>query len=660
MSLAEGSKLGPYEIIALIGAGGMGEVYRAQDTRLHRAVAIKVLPQDKLADDDRKRRFLQEARAASALSHPNIVAVHDISSDSGLDFMVMEYVRGVTLRERLQSGALPFEDVARHGAQIASALEAAHAAGIVHRDIKPANLMITPEGQIKVLDFGLAKLAQPASADSQAETRTMLESTPGMILGTVNYMSPEQIRAEKLDPRTDIFSLGSVLYEAATGRLPFRGASVLATMLAIAKEEPPAPSSVNRKLPAEFDRLLGRALAKDRNDRYASAREMRDALQALEPGASVAAAAAANSRSGKKQWLLVAGLAVLAAGAGGSYFWQSRAPQGHVPNPEALELYRQGRRHIQEFTEQSFNQSIVDFQNAVKLDPDYAAAWAGLADAYAYQAAFELKAPVEVMPLAEKNATKALERDGRTAEAYTSLGVVALTYDWDWPLAEQRFRKSLALNPNDAFTQHFLGHYYETTGRWQDAVKQMQLALNMEKLSPMYGEDLAMDLVTNRRFEEAAVLIVPIAERNPRDPFALNVQALALEALGKKEQALAAADLSRKLPGMFGGAASLGGIYSRLGRSADARQILKQLLDAKSQGHFVAALEIAGVYFALGEKEKGMESLRESVKERDFNLALLIVDPVFDPVRRDPEFAALMNEIHLPPGAWRDPPRFGK
>lgn len=658
MPLSVGDKLGPYEILAPLGVGGMGEVYRARDTRLHRDVAVKILPHDKLADADRKRRFLQEARAASALMHPNIVVLHDISRENQMDFLVMEYVQGKTLKELVKSGALPAGEVIRYGTQIASALVAAHAAGIVHRDIKPANIMITPEGQIKVLDFGLAKLTQVVGGEAQSDTLTMLETTPGVIAGTVAYMSPEQTRAESLDGRTDIFSLGSVLYEAATGRLPFQGPSTLAMMHAIAAEEPPPPSAVKRSLPPEFDLVIERALAKDRNNRYGSAKEMMGELQDMElrPPARVAA----RGERGKKGWLAAAAVlvAVLAAGL---YLWQSLS-RGHVPNPEALTLYRQGRSHIQEFTEQSFNQSVVDFQTAIKLDPDYAAAYAGLADAYSYQASFELKAPAEVMPLAEKNATRALELDSNTAEAYTSLGVVALDYDWDWPRAEQRFRKSLALNPKDAFTQHFLAHYYEAMGRWPEAAKQFQTAADLERLSPMFGEDLANDLFYNGRYEESARAIGPIVGRVLDDPFALNVQALALEALGKAEESVAAADGSRKLPGMFSNAASLSGIYCRLGRAADARQILKQMLDAKSQGRFVAALEFAGTYFTLGEKDRGMEALREAVKERDFNLVLLIADPAFDSVRADPKFAALMNEVQLPPAAWRDPPRlkFGK
>jgi tRNA A-37 threonylcarbamoyl transferase component Bud32/tetratricopeptide (TPR) repeat protein len=651
-----GERLGPYEILAQIGAGGMGEVYRARDTRLQRTVAIKVLPRDKLSDAVRKRRFLQEARAASALMHPNIVVLHDISSDAGMDFLVMEYVRGDNLKERIKAGASPFGDVARWGAQIASALAAAHAAGIVHRDIKPANIMITPESAVKVLDFGLAKLTQPPGESE--ETQTVLGDTvPGMVMGTVAYMSPEQTRGEPLEGRSDIFSLGSVLYEAATGKAPFAGPSTLAVMHEIATANPVLPSHVNRNLPPEFDRVIERALAKNKNERYSSAKEMMEALQTLE---SRPAPVVQPRREHKLNWRLAAAVSVvlLVAAAAANYRWG--ISKRHSPDPQAYELYLRGRRDIQEFTEHGFKQAVVDFQNAISRDPEYAAAYAGLADAYSYLAAFEIERPKDVMPLAESNAAKAIEKDPATPEAYTSLGIVALTYDSDFPLAEQRFQRAIKLNPRDAFTQHFLGHYYESMGKWTEALKQMQLAHDMDKLSPMYGEDLAWDLMMIRRNEDAIRQLRETVRLAPEDPFARSLLATVLEASGNTSESLEQAQQTAKLPGMFGNAGNLGGVFCRLHRDDLARDLLKQLEAAERAGTYVAPLEIAMIHFALGDKTKGLARLKEAVDEHSFNIALFLPDPAFDAVREDPEFAALMNRMKLPPAAWRGAPRYSK
>jgi serine/threonine protein kinase/tetratricopeptide (TPR) repeat protein len=290
--LASATHLGPYRIEAPLGAGGMGQVYRASDTRLHRTVALKVLPRDEFTYAERKRRFLQEAQAASALNHPNIVVLHDIASDRGIDFLVMEYVNGKTLKEMISAEAMPLKEVSRYGAQVASALAAAHAAGIVHRDIKPANIMITSESQVKVLDFGVAKLMERAVLDTKDETRRIgpTNTMPGMLVGTVSYMSPEQTRCERLDGRSDIFSLGCVLYEAATGRLPFQGPSTLSVMHEIATVNPPVPSALRTDLPVEFDLLIERTLAKDKDQRYASALELAEALKFVQVASGAPAA----------------------------------------------------------------------------------------------------------------------------------------------------------------------------------------------------------------------------------------------------------------------------------------------------------------------------------------------------------------------------------
>jgi serine/threonine protein kinase/Flp pilus assembly protein TadD len=657
MSFSAGDKLGPYEILAAIGIGGMGEVFRAHDTRLHRTVAIKILRSDKLADSDRKKRFLQEARAASALMHPNIVVLHDISQDAGTDFLVMEYVHGQNLKDRMSAG-LQFNEVIRYGMQIASALSAAHAVGIVHRDIKPANIMVTPESQIKILDFGLAKLSEPL-AETEANTQSAL-TEPGMVVGTLAYMSPEQTRGEALDGRSDIFSLGTVLYEAATGRSPFQGPSTLAIMNEIAVGNPPRASSIKRELPPSFDRVMEKALAKNKNERFNSAAEMTAALEATQ-GVSITAATQSTPNKPKRSntWI-VGGAFALMFTLVVFVIREWRGPNGHVPKPEAYQLYLQGRRHIEEFTEQGFKQSIVDFRNAIERDPDFAAAYAGLADAYSYQAAFELAQPKDVMPQAESSATKAIEKDPSVAEAYASLGLVALVYDRDLSLAQQRFERSLKINPNDAFTQHLLGHYYEAIGRWQDAVNQMQRALGMEKLSPMYGEDLAYDLLMNRRVEDAARQARDTAALASQDPFAHAVLALAFEAQGKTNEALKEAEESMKLPGHTSNAGFLSGLFSRLGKTARAQEVLKELETASKTGAYIAPLEIAMTHFALGNKAEGLAKLQESIDARDFNLLLFLGDPTFDLVRDDPGFAALMDKIKVPASNWHDVPRYRK
>lgn len=292
-SLKPGLMLGPYRIEARIGAGGMGEVFRATDTRLHRTIAIKLLPEGR-TDSAHGQRLLKEARAASALNHPNIVAIHDISSHEGKDFLVMEYVEGRTLKDLIAERKLLLSQILDFAAQVAAALEAAHSAGVVHRDIKPMNIMVRPNQQVKVLDFGLAKMTD---AYLVRQTRTLQEVTQsGMIVGTVNYMSPEQTRGEAADARSDIFSLGCVLYEAATGRLPFNGPSALAIMHEIATAAPPPPSKLHPDLPPAFDRLVAKCLEKDPSHRFAQASDLSQAIKALSLPHSVASVPVGQNR----------------------------------------------------------------------------------------------------------------------------------------------------------------------------------------------------------------------------------------------------------------------------------------------------------------------------------------------------------------------------
>jgi serine/threonine protein kinase len=300
MPLAPGAKLGPYEILAPLGAGGMGEVYRARDTRLERTVAIKILPAQLSADPIRKQRFEREAKTISSLNHPHICVLHDVGHQDGMDYLVMECVEGETLAKRLEKGSLPLEQVLKYGAQIADALDKAHGNGIVHRDLKPGNIMLTKSGA-KLLDFGLAKpVASEAAAVTLMTTPTGARAltAEGVIVGTFQYMSPEQLEGKEADARTDIFAFGAVLYEMGTGTKAFDGKTQASIIAAILEREPPPMSSLQPMAPAALDRVVKTCLAKDPDERWQTAHDVKLQLQWIAEGGSQALAAARTQTPG--------------------------------------------------------------------------------------------------------------------------------------------------------------------------------------------------------------------------------------------------------------------------------------------------------------------------------------------------------------------------
>ncbi|MGH9368286.1 MAG: serine/threonine-protein kinase, partial [Thermoanaerobaculia bacterium] len=348
MTLSPGTRLGPYEIVAALGAGGMGEVYRARDARLGREVALKVLPEELSLDRSRLSRFEQEARSASALNHPNIVTIHEIGREGETPFIAMELVDGKTLRELAVSGPLAIRRVLSVAAQVAEGLAKAHAAGIVHRDLKPENVMVSKDGFVKVLDFGLAKLVElDTGGVSAMPTLARPETQPGTVLGTVAYMSPEQASGEPLDFRSDQFSLGSILYEMTTGRKAFGRKTAAETMAAIIREEPEPVGKLRPEAPLPLRWILERCLAKDPEERYASTRDLardlssvRDHISEVSSGAEALLAAPARPR--RRLAALAAGLALAAAGALAG--WAARRPSGVPSAPTFKRLtFRQGQ-----------------------------------------------------------------------------------------------------------------------------------------------------------------------------------------------------------------------------------------------------------------------------------------------------------------------------
>ena len=341
MALPAGTRLGPFEILAPLGAGGMGEVYRARDPRLERDVAIKVLPPNRMADEGRRRRFVQEARAASALNHPNIVTIHEIESDGGADFIVMELVEGETLGGCLRRGRLSLRETLPIARQLADALSRAHAAGIVHRDLKTSNVMVSPDGLVKVLDLGLAKLVTPEDSDTRAETLSADSAdgaltTTGRVTGTAGYMSPEQATGGHVDARSDVFSCGAVLYEMATGCRAFTGPSWADTLSAVIREEPKPPRELVPALPRELERLIERCLRKEPGRRYQSMVDVKLVLEQIEQDsqADPARSPQAPWPGRRRRWLVAAALAILLALAGGWLLLRTR--EAPLPPPRVV------------------------------------------------------------------------------------------------------------------------------------------------------------------------------------------------------------------------------------------------------------------------------------------------------------------------------------
>ncbi len=303
MALTAGTKIGPYEIIAPLGAGGMGEVYRARDTRLGRDVAIKVLPEGLARDAERLRRFETEARAVAALNHPNILSIHDIGTHQGAPYLVSECLEGQSLRQELSGGALPQRRAVEYGTEIAQGLAAAHDKGIIHRDLKPENIFVTRDDRVKILDFGLAKLAKPEASSDEGATLEAVPTSAGAVLGTVGYMSPEQVKGEAADARSDIFALGTILYEMLSGQRAFRRDTAAETMTAILKEDPPDLSLTGKPIPPALERIVRRCLEKKPLQRFQSARDLAFNLEGLSGISSTNAAtgsAAAVAIEGKR------------------------------------------------------------------------------------------------------------------------------------------------------------------------------------------------------------------------------------------------------------------------------------------------------------------------------------------------------------------------
>ena len=867
-----------YKILKKLGAGGMGEVYLAQDTRLFRQVALKFLPASYQYDPNRRARFLKEARAASALRSPNSAAIHDIGEHEGLSFIVMEYVEGELLSRKTAKGALEINQAIDAAAQVAEALEEAHSLGIIHRDIKSSNIIVTARGLVKLLDFGLAQItnqlqqdaaryltnilnqeadtdegrgeAKPTVAldegDSDSAT-TVFEASPvaiiafdesrsstivpdenngrtiildehpastivlkkdsgsgsilnpdeqssnhnrqnadsasshvressdfesqattiGLVMGTVPYMSPEQALGLKLDHRTDIFSLGVVMYEMLTGRRPFVAPTQEQLIQCIVHQEALPVSHFNGKVSPELDRITRKCLEKDRQLRYDSARELINELRQLqkenvtttlaETSVSPQAQTTKKSRArrhidslailpfenmsadadaeylsdgitesiintlsqlpklrvmarstvfrykGKaiapqdvanelKVRAVLTGRVLqrgdtlvikteLVDAADGSQLWgeqfnrkmadifaveeeiskeiseklrlklsgeqKQRLTKRYTENTDAYQEYLKGRYHWNKRTREGLLKGIEQFNKAIAIDPNYALAYAGLADSYNLIASYSSSPPSEAFPKARSAASRALSLDNALAEAHTSLAFVLLGYDWAFAEAEEEFKLALALNPGYATAHLWYSLFLVAMGRHQEALQEMEKALELDPLSLPINANLGWLLYLGRRYDDAIRQLKKTLEMEPN--FLLARRRLC-QVYAQKEMYKETALEFEKALALSGEdietIAAQGYFYALSGNGGEARKVLEEL-DALSSHRYVPAYFFAKIFIGLGETDRAFDYLNRALEERYGLLAYMKVEPELESLRDDARFTDLAQRVGL-------------
>jgi eukaryotic-like serine/threonine-protein kinase len=674
-----GRSLGHYHTLSLIGAGGMGEVYLAEDTRLGRKVALKLLPAAFTQDKERVRRFKQEARAASSLNHPNILTIHEIGeaspAEGGAHYIVSEFVEGETLRAMLRGGRLDVGKATAIAEQVAGALSVAHEAGIVHRDIKPENVMVRHDGLVKVLDFGLAKLIEATTRPADSEDSTNLSTAPGIVMGTVSYMSPEQARGQKVDLRADIFSLGVVLYEMIAGRRPFEGATMSDVIAALLTAEPPPLGQYRAEATAELEQVVGKCLAKARESRYQSAAELIVKLKTLPPGVqpkgeTTTSVEVARPRSASWRWLSIAATALLVV-VGLVWFLSWRRSQASQPdqikltsqeqmrpanarsvNPTAYDEYLSGRFYANRQNKADNETAIMKLQRAVALDPNFAAAHAELAQAYVWrfflftpgEKEWEEKAFVEV--------EKALALDKDSAVAHQALGRLLWTDAYHFPheKAIKEYRLALTLDPSLGEARNQLAVVYNHIGAFDQALQELQKAVTDNPTNNLAQFRIGQTLLWQGKYEQALTTLRKIPrEVNP--PLVGSTLAMALLLLGRKDEAADTVDeFLKDYPrdtdvGLFTSIQALLAALAGDEKKAEAR-IRNAIEKAKGFGHFHhTAYNIACAYSVMKKAEPAIRWLQTAADDGFPCYPLFENDPYLNHLRKDPRFIELMANL---------------
>ncbi len=734
----------------------MGEVYRATDAKLGRDVALKVLPTEMARDPERLARFQREARVVAALNHPHIVTVFSVEEADGVHFLTMELVEGQALDSVIPEGGLPIARIVEIAGALAEALAAAHDRGIVHRDLKPANVMVSDEGRVKVLDFGLAKDVRADKAAAATQTSTG-DTKAGVVMGTPAYMSPEQIAGRVVDHRTDIFSLGILLYEMATGQRPFQGDSSAELASAILRDTPRPIATIRRDFPVALQRVVNSCLQKDPGTRPQTARDIQSALAgnmraiptasgahqanqagqsiavlpfaslstdasdeffadgvteeilnalAQIPGLRVTGRSSAFSFKGKNEDLRSVGaklsVATILEGtlrrsgnrlritaqlidvASGYQLWSERydrvmedvfAVQDEIAltiagrlrlsltaardsqrmepptrNLEAYELYLKGRGLLYQ-RGLSIGKAIECFQRAVVLDPDYAEAWAGLADGYTTSAYSGVKPAKEVMPSALDAARRALLLDPDLAEAHNALACATLLYELDFDLAEREFLRALELNPHypQALAWYGLFFLQWISGREEEAREVLVRALQLDPLSAYTNTILAFSDFSCGRFTDGVEHGRKGVECDPNSYLAHWSLMVALAYNSQYEEAVAEAELALSMSGRQNWAlTTLVSVYAAWGKPDKALAVFREA-EARSASEYIQPAMLAPAAAAVGNMEQALAFAQQALDDRDPMLVMLVRTwPSYSQLRKEPRFLKIVSQLGLP------------
>ena len=715
----------------------MGEVYKEQDTRLKRLVALKLLPPELTRDETAKQRFLQEAQAASALDHPNICTIHEINeTPDGQLYLVMAYYEGETLKEKIARGPLPLDEALDIAIQVGQGLADAHAAGIVHRDIKPANVMLPKGAPVKIVDFGLAKLAGQVGL-----TQT------GKALGTVAYMSPEQARGQEVDHRTDLWSLGVVLYEMLTGQPPFQGDNLLAISNAILQRQPVALSGTS----SSAQGVVTRALTKNSAERYQAVADLlgdlrkaamksgesvtaaaeqdvpsiavlpftdmspqrdqeyfcegiaEEIINALTGGETLRVAARTSSFQAKAKGLDIAEVGVrlkvgtvlqgslrkagdqlritaqLVNVADGYQLWSERfdrrmgdvfavqdeiaraiatrlsvtlTPQAGgtmlAPPTSNLDAYNAFLKGRSLMAKGKHPEAADQFEQALQLDPQYAAAHADLAEATAYMGDLGFVEPMAAAVRARKAAERALELDPRLTQAVVTLAWIAMGSDWDWASAERHFTRALALDPRLGDAHARYGFFLSVCGRFDSAAAEVERAVELDPMNYMMHHWRGVVLCLGGRPDDAISRLRQALDLEPYNFLARMFLGMALRFTARRQQALEAGRRAVKDGSRHPWAvAELGITHAAAGETAQA-VALQDELTARSHSEHGAPIHHAALCVALGKLDEAFELLGRAYDTRDVWCIFLNTIPHFDSVRSDPRFQALLRRMSFP------------